>query len=325
MKGDLLALLFLVLVVVGLPMAAFAYQHTRTAGDDLQVIELDARLPEEGGWQPESIRVQAGERVKLRIHSPDVVHGFAIGRTDIGPVDVVPGKVTEIEFQIDEPGTYAFFCTRWCSTNHWRMRGTLEVRAVDGTVPVPDGEPAPYLTLGINLDENHDGESVDHAPDDVMMPTAPASAEAGAALGLPAPEIGLGETPVDLYHKLKRTYPALSDGELWGLVAYGWHELYGAAKVAAGGGLYRRDCAACHGTAGQGGGVMARDLPAEPADWVGAGVLFRLSDAHLHGKIVRGGMGTGMPGWGELYTDEQSWALVAFLRSLAFSDSMATP
>jgi mono/diheme cytochrome c family protein len=139
------------------------------------------------------------------------------------------------------------------------------------------------------------------------------------------PDIGLGETPIELYQKLQRLYPSLSPGERWGLVAFGWEELYGEDDVALGDELYERDCAACHGQTGRGDGVMARDLPEKPADWVGAGALFRLSDAHLHGKIIRGGMGTGMPGWGDIYTDRQSWALVAYLRSLARSNLTATP
>jgi mono/diheme cytochrome c family protein len=320
-----LAFVFLITLVGGLPVAAFSYQHFRTVGDELRVIYLDARLPEKGGWLPESIRIQAGERVKLRISSPDVVHSFAIGRTDVGPIDVIPGKVAEIEFQLDEPGAYTFFCTRWCSTNHWRMRGTLEVLAQDGTMPVPVREPAPYLALGINLDEGHGDASTAHASGDSILPPAPPSAAAGAALGLAAPEIGIGETPVEIHHKLQLLYPALSPGELWALVAYGWEELYGDSNVAAGEALYARDCAACHGQTGLGDGVMARGLPEEPDDWVGAGALYRLSDAHLHGKIVRGGMGTGMPGWGDVYTEQQSWDLVAFLRSLAFSNPSATP
>jgi mono/diheme cytochrome c family protein len=205
------------------------------------------------------------------------------------------------------------------------MRGTLEVLAADGTVPVPVHEPAPYLALGINLDDAHDQDETGHLTDAVPLPVATPSTDLGANLGLPAPTIGLGETPLDLFQTLHRLYPDLSGRELWGLVAYGWSELHSEADVSVGEELYLRDCAACHGLTGRGDGVMARDLPEEPADWIGAGALLRLSDAHLHGKIVRGGMGTGMPGWGDLYTDRQAWALVAFLRSRAFPAATPTP
>jgi hypothetical protein len=32
-----------------------------------------------------------------------------------------------------------------------------------------------------------------------------------------------------------------------------------------------------------------------------------------------------MPGWGDIYTARQTWSLVAFLRTLTFPDSAATP
>lgn len=38
-----------------------------------------------------------------------------------------------------------------------------------------------------------------------------------------------------------------------------------------------------------------------------------------YGKLVRGGMGTGMPYWGSIFTDEELWALVDYVRSFAFS------
>ncbi len=316
MRSERLALTILILVCLGLPAAALGYQYTRTAAAGMQTIDLEAHLPEEGGWTPEVLRIKAGEPVRLRLHSVDVVHSFAIGRTKIGPVDVVPGKVTELEFTIDEPGTYTFFCTRWCSTNHWRMRGTLEVVGEDGALPVSSLEPAPYLALGIDLDQGHQHPADAHG---LPVPGARPSAGGGAALGLPAPAVGLADTPSGLYEALSATYPELSAAELWDLIAYAWSQARGGDQLALGQELYQRDCAACHGADGRGDGVMARDLSEEPLNWQDPVTLMGSSDAELHGKIVRGGMGTGMPGWGDLYTDEEVWAVVAFLRSFSFT------
>jgi hypothetical protein len=36
------------------------------------------------------------------------------------------------------------------------------------------------------------------------------------------------------------------------------------------------------------------------------------SPALLQGKIIRGGMGTGMPYWGPIFTEAQTWALVDY-------------
>jgi mono/diheme cytochrome c family protein len=44
------------------------------------------------------------------------------------------------------------------------------------------------------------------------------------------------------------------------------------------------------------------------------------SSALLAGKILRGGMGTGMPNWGAILTDDQVGALVAYLWTLSLGN-----
>ena len=60
MNSERLALFIVILIVLGLPAAAFGYQHIRTASAGMRVIDLNARLPEEGGWSPEVLRITAG-------------------------------------------------------------------------------------------------------------------------------------------------------------------------------------------------------------------------------------------------------------------------
>ena len=55
-----------------------------------------------------------------------------------------------------------------------------------------------------------------------------------------------------------------------------------------------------------------------PSDFTDAEHLLGASPAVLHGKIVRGGMGTGMPYWGPIFTDQQVWDLVAYLWTFQF-------
>ena len=60
---------------------------------------------------------------------------------------------------------------------------------------------------------------------------------------------------------------------------------------------------------------MARQRPAnftDPKRMLGA------SPAVLQGKILRGGMGTGMPMWGSIFTEQQIWDLVSYLYSFQF-------
>jgi hypothetical protein len=78
--------------------------------------------------------------------------GFAVGKLDLPPVDILPGKVTDVELDFDEPGTYTFYCTRWCGLNHWRMRGTIEVAGESGLETAGESGSPLYAELGLDLD-----------------------------------------------------------------------------------------------------------------------------------------------------------------------------
>ena len=174
-KQELLALCALLIILIGFPMSVFAYQHVylpATQGE-AKVIDLVARAPEAGGWDPEYITVNKGDTVRLRISGHDVVHGFAIGRLgiDVGPI--IPGEVTTVEFVANQVGRFTYYCNVWCDPYHYRMRGTLEV--VDPAAPdaplVAEEEPvlSPALSpvegkaegpgfVGFDIDSPHEAE-----------------------------------------------------------------------------------------------------------------------------------------------------------------------
>jgi mono/diheme cytochrome c family protein len=60
---------------------------------------------------------------------------------------------------------------------------------------------------------------------------------------------------------------------------------------------------------------MKRQTPANFTDPIR---LLGASPALLQGKILRGGMGTGMPMWGSIFTEEQTWDLIAYIYSFQF-------
>jgi len=295
-----------------------------------KAIDIHARVPENGGWMPSDLTATVGQPLHLRLTSDDMLHGFAVGQSDQPPVDVQPGEWSEVTLNFDHPGKYTYFCTRWCGPNHWRMRGTIDV---SGPVSSQDAQPARqtpplYVTLGLDIDAPRHAE---------VIPGRKPSAAQGAKLGLRLPpdylETGFSQThsPEDVWKSL-RSEPlteGLSDDQVWDLVAFIWQSNATPEALALGKKLYGENCAACHGESGAGDGVMAAAVKAEfppmdgnaqsgPANLTDSSRMLAANSAVLQGKILRGGMGTGMPYWGPIFTDKQVWALVDYLWTFQF-------
>lgn len=114
---------FFILIAVSIPVVG----RMITSKDRENTIELHAKVFENGSWSMDHINVTVGEPINLRITSDDVVHGFAIGKYPMTPLEILPGEIVETTLIFDEPGEYTFFCNRWCGPNHTQMRGIIEV------------------------------------------------------------------------------------------------------------------------------------------------------------------------------------------------------
>lgn len=324
-RRELLALSVVLLIVAGLPAAVFGYQrfYRPWAERGIKVFDLVARIPEGGGWQPEQITVNQGDRVRLRIHSMDVVHGFAIGRLDIEPVVVRPGEVETVEFVAERAGRFTFYCNAWCSPYHYRMRGDLLVLAPDGTVPIdPPTTTEQYL--------NQIADQVDQPHPATFYPAARPSAAAGALIAqrygaLLDPWRDLdrlrAQSPSGVFAQLGAIPPALSPEERWGLVAYLWSTTTRPERLATGRRLYEKNCAACHAPTGTGDGPGWQYLDDQPQSFADATTMAGGSSWIYYAKIARGGMGTGMPYFGPLFTEDQMWSLVDYLWTFLFDYS----
>ncbi len=296
------------------------------------VVEVHAVMPEKGGWLPSNITAKVNEPLRLRLFSDDVVHGFALGQSELDPVDIIPGKPTEVTLNFDQPGTYTFYCTRWCGSNHWRMRGTITVESDTPLLIQDEVSPPLYLDLGIDIDAPHDLPNLD-------LEELP-SAERGQMLGVDLPGrflsrgYYLSHSPYQAWEDLRSESfnVDLNDAQVWDLVAVLWSNAITDQTLEEGGELYRQNCAACHGLDGRGGGVFAQE-PSDthevgsmgtevvhPPDFNNPGQVYGASPALLQGKILRGGMGTGMPSWGQIFTEAQSWALTDYLWNFSFQD-----
>lgn len=278
---------------------------------------VQASRPEVGGWMPDHLTAKVGEPLHLEFTASDMMHSFMVGQMEMEPIDIPPGETTEITLLFDEPGTYTYYCTRFCGASHWRMRGTIEVLP-DGEHTLPKPEFPLYVQENIDIDAEHTvSVAIDRAP----------TAANGARLATVLPErytsreVYEVQSPFSTWENLKED-PAmthLTEPELWDVVAYLWQRQTTEDALSTGQALYEANCVSCHGTAGAGDGPLATLQPTAVPDFTDQTVMLGANSAILQGKLLRGGMGTGMPNWGTIFTDEQIWALVDYLWTFQFA------
>ncbi|GAB7009410.1 cytochrome c oxidase subunit II [Halorubrum trueperi] len=78
------------------------------------------------GFDPDPIVVPEDSRVTFYVTSRDVIHGFEVVGTNANTM-VVPGEVSELTVEAEEPGEYGIVCNEYCGAAHHSMEGKLEV------------------------------------------------------------------------------------------------------------------------------------------------------------------------------------------------------
>ena len=86
-------------------------------------------------FEPATIEVTAGERVRLVIRSKDVVHGFSIPDLKIDVQIPAGGEPITVEFAAPPPGRYDIACSEFCGTGHGEMKAALVRAPSTGTAP----------------------------------------------------------------------------------------------------------------------------------------------------------------------------------------------
>jgi plastocyanin len=316
-------------VLIGISLFMLIFGFSRLSAPHVHTIDMRAMVAEAGGWSPASFSARVGEPVRIKLTSGDMLHGFAIGQMDIPAVDVKPGETSEVTVAFDRPGKYVFYCTNWCGLGHWRMRGTIQVApsplgVLDRGNAMDASDPTPlYVRLGIDIDAPHPASNV---------PSVRPSASRGVSLGITlpdeylSPEYYTANSPSQAWQALRKLTVTqhLSDADVWNLVAYVWESNTSAKGLLTGKQLFTANCAACHGTNGAGDGPMAAGLSSKttgefgsstlaPTNFTSPTSMLGASPALLQGKIIRGGMGTGMPYWGPVFNDTQIKAIIAYL------------
>jgi mono/diheme cytochrome c family protein len=211
------------------------------------------------------------------------------------------------------------------------MRGTIEVSG-PSSPPEPATTVPLYVTLDIDIDAPHEAPV---APG--VRPSAVRGQQLAAKLEISQftkPDFYRANSPYQLFEALASSN--LSDSEKWDVVSYIWQSNITSEALANGRELYAQNCAACHGENGAGDGVFADDLARAgeastqtmdgamdmsmqtPVDFTHSKRMLGASPALLQGKILRGGMGTGMPMWGSIFTEEEISDLIFYLYSFQF-------
>ena len=130
-----------IMVACGLAVEPGSAQGPGTAGDaSARTFIVSAKKYE---FAPAEIRVQAGERVRLKVHSVDETHGIKLDLYPEGSMDKTVvglkfdhpednGKVEKnvdqvLEFVAEKPGKYEFKCAKVCGMHHGKMKGELIV------------------------------------------------------------------------------------------------------------------------------------------------------------------------------------------------------
>ena len=78
-------------------------------------------------FEPATIEVNKGDKVRLIVTSIDVPHGIAIPEYDINE-RLDPGQPKTIEFTASKEGTFTTFCSVFCGSGHSGMKGKIIVK-----------------------------------------------------------------------------------------------------------------------------------------------------------------------------------------------------
>jgi len=121
LKRNVIILLALCATVTG----AWARQ-VKGGGDaeDVKTIDVTASRFQ---FEPATISVAQGDSVRLRLHSADRTHAFAIKAFRVKALIPKVGEAVTVEFVADQAGTFDFTCAEYCGTGHGGMKGRLVV------------------------------------------------------------------------------------------------------------------------------------------------------------------------------------------------------
>lgn len=73
------------------------------------------------GYTPDTITVDRGDKVRIKIDNTDVPHGIRIPDLNLKNNNL-------IEFTADKRGEFTWYCAVYCGEGHMKMKGNLIVK-----------------------------------------------------------------------------------------------------------------------------------------------------------------------------------------------------
>ena len=119
--------LIIVVLTVSSAAAGLWARQAGSGADEIKTIDVIASRFE---FEPATISVVEGDRVRLRLRSADRTHGLGIKAFRVKAQIPKAGQVA-VEFVADRAGTFEITCSEYCGTGHSAMKGRLIVLARD--------------------------------------------------------------------------------------------------------------------------------------------------------------------------------------------------
>ena len=116
----------IILLIAVCATAAGAWAPQVQDGGNVKTIDVIASRFQ---FEPATITVAQGDRVRLRLHSADRTHAFAIKALRVKTLIPSGGEAVSVAFVADRAGSFDFTCAEYCGTGHARMKGRLVVVA----------------------------------------------------------------------------------------------------------------------------------------------------------------------------------------------------
>ena len=118
----------MLVLILGATVAAAWASQVNGGVEEVRTIDVIASRFK---FEPSIITVAQGDRIRLRLHSADRDHRFAIKGFRVKALIPKTGAAVTVDFVADRAGAFEFTCAEYCGTGHGAMKGKLVVLAKD--------------------------------------------------------------------------------------------------------------------------------------------------------------------------------------------------